>query len=200
MAVAFPRTRPDLRLAGFWLIALGVGACQRAVPAPRPAATDPRLVSAERFIDAFYAFDRARLARELHAADSAAPRLLYYQGWAQGGHYQIRQRPPCVLESAEQVRCAVTVADDLIPALGLSTFVTDTFRLTLGDGQIRHVTTSSNDPPVFEEALAWVRRERAAAFAAACRGFFAGGPTPEACVRVVVQGFTDFTARHRAAP
>ena len=56
---------------------------------PQPAATDASVVVAERFIDAFYSFDRQRLARELASADSAAPRLLYYQGWAKGGQYQV---------------------------------------------------------------------------------------------------------------
>jgi hypothetical protein len=86
------------------------------------------------------------------------------------------------------VCCAVTVHDDLIPALGLAKLVTDTFRLTVIDGRVRHVTTSSDDPQSFEEAIAWVRRERAARFDAACAGFFAGGRTPGDCVRSVVQG------------
>lgn len=172
-------------------------AAPREVPS---ASSEPPLVVAERFIDAFYSFDRARLARELDSAGSAAPRLLYYQGWARGGHYEIRRRPPCVAEPADRVRCAITVADDLIPALGLPTFVTDTFRLTIRAGRVRDVSTSSDDPPVFEEALAWVRRERAAGFRAACAGFFDGGPTPEACVRVVVEGFAAFAARRRPTP
>lgn len=197
---AFPEAAA-LRRPALLLVALLVaGGCRRAAMPDAADAADARLVVAERFVDAFYSFDRARLAGALEAADSAAPAILYYQGWAAGGNYRVRRRLPCAPEPEERVRCAVTVRDDLIPALGLSTFVTDTFRLTVRDGRVRHVTTSSDDPPLFEEALAWVRRERAEAFGAACAGFFAGGPTPEDCARVVVRGFAEYAARRRQSP
>ena len=175
---------------------LGPVACSRpSVAVSRPAAEN--VVAAERVIDAFYSFDRGRLARALSSAEASAPRILYYQGWAEGGHYRIRRRTPCEPEPEHTVRCAITVEDDLIKALGLAVQVTDTFRITVTDGRVRNVATSSDDPPLFEEALAWVRRERADRIRVPCEGLFAGGPTPQACVRAMVQGFAEFAARRR---
>jgi hypothetical protein len=176
------------------LALMGCGRPFRSVP---QLATDARVATAERFVDAFYSFDRRRLASTLAMADSSAPRIIYYQGWAEGGSYRIRRRMPCEPEPENRVRCAITVEDDLIRALGLQEHVTDTFRLAVTGGHVRHVTTSSNDPPLFEEALAWVRRERADRIRVPCQGFFAGGPTPQACVRVIVQGFSEFAALRR---
>lgn len=182
------------RLAGL-LSAAAVAIGCAATGAGAPTIVDRDVAAAERFIDAFYSFDRARLARALADADSAAPRILFYQGWAQGGSYRVVRRAPCRVEPQRTVRCTVGVEDDLVKALGLTRHVTDTFRLAVSDGSVRHVTTSSDDPPLFEEALAWVRRERAARFRTACEGFFAGGPTPAACARVVVEGFREFAGR-----
>lgn len=85
--------------------------------------------------------------------------------------------------------------DDLIQALGTGYDVTDTFHLTFQGRRIVGVRTGSNDPPEFDQALAWLRGERPEIWAGPCRGFFAGGPTPLACVRAVVKGFADFAAR-----
>lgn len=189
--------------AGLRRVALALAAaslaagCRRPGAADAPPVTDARLATAERFVDAFYSFDRGRLADALVAAERSAPRILYYQGWAEGGHYRVRRRRPCVLEPEQRVRCAITVQDDLILALGLREQVTDTFRLTLDGGRIVRVTTSSDDPPLFEEAVTWVRRERADRIRVPCEGFFAGGPTPQACVRAMVQGFAEFAALRR---
>lgn len=175
-----------------WLAAAGCSGPPAAVPR---LTADPNVAAAERVIDAFYAFDRDRLASVLAAAEASAPAILFYQGWAQGGNYRVRHRAPCQSEAPDTVRCAVTVEDDLIKALRLGVQVTDTFRITVTGGQVRRVTTSSNDPPLFHEALAWVRRERADRIRAPCTGFFAGGPTPGACARAIVQGFAEFAAR-----
>ena len=129
------------------------------------------------------------------AAPSSLPEILYYQGWAEGGNYVVRQRRPCRLERVDEVRCDITVRDDLIAALGTSYDVTDTFHISLQNGRIVRVRTSSNDPPQFEQALDRLRRERPEVFTGPCRGFFAGGPTPQDCVRAVVQGFADFAGR-----
>lgn len=168
-----------------------VGCGPPSVAASRPVAN---LTAAERFIDAFYSFDRARLARLLSSAEASAPGILFYQGWAQGGNYRVRHRAPCEVEPENRVRCAITVEDDLIKALRLAVYVTDTFRITVTDGRVRQVVTSSNDPPLFVEALAWVRREKADRIRVPCEGFFAGGPTPSACVKAIVHGFTEFSA------
>jgi hypothetical protein len=185
-----------MRLTGFFLLAwLASAGCSRApAPVTRPAA-EPNVAAAERVIDAFYSFDRGRLADALSAAEASAPAILFYQGWAEGGNYRVRRRPPCLPEAPDTVRCAITVEDDLIKALRLGVQVTDTFRITVAGGRVRRVATSSNDPPLFAEALAWVRRERADRIRVPCEGFFAGGPTPGACVRAIVEGFAEFAAR-----
>lgn len=185
-----------MRLMRFILIAtLGMTGCPLASTTRQGAGAD--IAAAERFIDAFYSFDAARLALALDSADESAPGILFYQGWAQGGNYRVVQRAPCQREAEHTVRCAVTVEDDLIKALRLNLFVTDTFRITVAEGTVRRVDTSSNDPPLFKEALAWVRREWADRVRQPCQGFFAGGPTPRACVRVIVQGFAEFAKLRR---
>lgn len=156
-----------------------------------------QLAAAEAFIDAFYAFDAARLRFTMARAESSQPRILFYQGWAEGGNYRIVDRLPCTSVATGEVQCAITVSDDLIPALGLSFNVTDTFHLTFAGENLVGVRTTSNDPPVFEEALQWIGRERPSVLEGPCQGFFAGGPTPGDCVRAVVQGFRDFTAARR---
>ena len=153
------------------------------------------LASAEAFIDAFYSFDPARLRRAMSNAPTSVPEIVYYQGWAQGGHYVLVERKPCHFEKADVVRCDITLKDDLIAVLGTGYDVTDTFHLAFQDGRIVSVKTSSNDPAEFDQALRWLHRERPDIFSGPCRGFFKGGPTPQDCVRAVVRGFADFTAR-----
>lgn len=164
---------------------------------PTTRTVDARVAAAEQLIDAFYSFDRRRLADALAFAPTSAPAILFYQGWAEGGHYRVKRRAPCVPEAADTVRCDITVEDDLIKALGLGLHVTDTFHITFSNGRIGKVTTSSNDPPKFDEAMAWVRRERADAIKVPCEGFFAGGATPQECVRAMVKGFAEFAAQSR---
>lgn len=191
------KKRLAMLVIGVWMAS---GACSKRPALDARPAGQPNVAVAERLIDAFYSFDRSRLAEALSSAPASAPGLLFYQGWAEGGNYRVRHRAPCRLETADMVRCAITVEDDLIKALRLDLHVTDTFHITVADGRIRQVTTSSNDPPKFHEALAWVRRERAALVSAPCEGFFAGGPTPGKCVRAMVQGFAEFAARKRLLP
>ena len=188
--------KAPMRLIRFILIAtLGTTGCRPASSARQSA--EVNIVAAERFIDAFYSFDAERLASVLASADESAPAIRFYQGWAQSGHYRVVQRVPCKNEDEHTVRCAVTVEDDLIKALRLDLHVTDTFRITVSQGTIRRVDTSSNDPPLFEEAFAWVQRERAERVRQPCRDLFAGGPTPGACVRVMVHGFAEFAELRR---
>jgi hypothetical protein len=140
----------------------------------------------------------ARLRDLMASAPTSIPQILYYQGWATGGNYVVLERKPCRFETADEVRCDITVKDDLIAVLGTAYHVTDTFHLSLENGRIVKVRTSSNDPPEFDAALEWLRRERPEVFTGPCRGFFAGGPTPQDCVRAVVRGFADFVARSRS--
>lgn len=153
-----------------------------------------QLAAAEAFIDAFYSFDPDRLKTAMSAAQESVPRIGFYQGWAEGRNYRVVRRQPCTWASTHEVQCAVTVKDDLIPALGARFDVTDTFHLTFSGETIVSVRTSSDDPPVFEEALQWVGRERPQILEGPCRGFFDGGPTPSDCARAVVQAFAEFTA------
>ena len=160
-----------------------------------PSSAAPKLDAAEALIDAFYAFDRARLRAALVDAPETAPVILYYQGWAQGGNYAVIDRKPCRLERDDQISCDIKVKDDLIAALRTGYDVTDTFHLTFKDGRIVQVTTSSDDPPDMKQAFDWLRTERPELIDGPCRGFFAGGPTPQDCVRAVVEGFKAFKAR-----
>lgn len=159
---------------------------------------DVRTRKAEAFIDAFYSFDRARLEAALGAADDASKRkILYYQGWAEGGHYQVVKRQPCRVRTESDVSCSITVKDDLIKALRGSYDVTDTFHLRFSGDDIVSVNTSSDDPPVMNEALAWVRSEKMAQIETPCRDFFDGGPTPQECVRTVVRLFGEYVAQKK---
>jgi hypothetical protein len=170
------------------------GGCSIQPKPPLQSGAFP-LRAAEAIIDAFYSFDPARLHRAMSDAPGSFPQILYYQGWAQGGNYVVLERRPCRFEKEDEVRCEITVRDDLIAALRTGYDVTDTFHLSVENGRLAKVRTSSNDPPEFERALDWLRGQRPELFTGPCRGFFAGGPTPQDCVRAVVRGFADFAER-----
>lgn len=160
---------------------------------------DPDAATAEAFIDAFYSFNTRRLAAHLDHAKDSQPEILFYQGWAQGGNYEVLNRKPCTRVAADAIACPVTVDDDLINALGITLDVTDTFTLKFAGGNIVAVETSSDDPQEFHDALSWVRTHRPGLIAGPCRGFFAGGPTPGECVKAMVQGFGEFAAARQGA-
>src|SRR4051812_5003382 len=159
------------------------------------ATTDPRLATAEAFIDAFYSFDHDRLRNAMADAPGSMGDTLYYQQWAEAGHYVVLKRPPCRFGKADEVVCPVTVKDDLVPALGSAFHVTDDFHFAFRDGRVVKVWNSSDDPPEFGQAMKWLRSERPEIFTGPCRGMWEGGPTPKDCVRAIVNGFGDFTAR-----
>jgi|EndMetStandDraft_3_1072993.scaffolds.fasta_scaffold235824_2 hypothetical protein len=163
------------------------------VDAQSPTAGEAELAKAERLIDAFYSFDAARLSKELADAPKSSVQILYYQGWAEGGNYVVLKREPCRLREAGQVTCHITVKDDLIGALRTGYDVTDAFHLTFRDGRIVRVQNTSNDPPQMKQAFEWLRGESPDIFSGPCQAMFAGGKTPQACVRAFVKGFTDFT-------
>ena len=160
-----------------------------------PTLEDRQLAAAEKLVDAFYSFDAARLRAAMAGAPSSRPKLLFYQGWAEGGNYKVLDRKPCRVEKANEVRCAITVKDDLIAALGTGYDVTDVFHISFDQDRIAAVRNGSNDPPEFEQALKWLGKERPAILDGPCKGFFDGGPTPGDCVRAVVQGFREFRSR-----
>ena len=181
----------------YLIAAAVVSGCGSLLRTPPPDSAS-RLAAAEAFVDAFYSFDPDRLKETLAAAPESVPRIVYYQGWAEGGNYVVVQRMPCRAESPEWVTCSITVKDDLFQALGLGSDVTDTFHLGFDGGTIVSVRTTSNDPPEFDRAMEWVERERPDLVAVPCRDFFEGGPTPQACVRAMVQGFREFAALPRS--
>ena len=153
--------------------------------------------SAEAFVDTFYSFDSDSLQPVLSTARDSIPRILFYQGWAEGGNYEVIERMPCNVESEEAVSCSITVKDDLIGALGIGINVTDTFHLTFAYGQIVSVTYSSNDPQAYYDAQEWVEENRPELIEEPCKRFFDGGLTPGDCVRAMVQGYSEFAASGR---
>ena len=155
---------------------------------------EKNIAAANEFIDAFYSFNSGELESALEYAEESKPSILYYQGWAEGGNYEIIDRHPCVAMNDSLVICPVTVKDDLIVALEIDFNVTDTFHVTVINERILSVTTSSNDPPLYHEARDWVRQNRPQLIEEPCRGIWEGGPTPGECVRAMVKGYTEFIA------
>jgi hypothetical protein len=179
-----------MRHALIAILIVGTGGCVGSHSIE--AVNEPRLASAEKLIDAFYSFDPVPLRAALADAPESEPQIVYYQGWAEGGNYAVLDRKRCRSISADEVSCDIKVRDDLIAALGTGYWVTDTFHLSFRDGRIVKVRTSSDDPPDFEQALQWLKAKRPDLMMGPCRGFFAGGPTPQDCVREIVKGFAAY--------
>ena len=180
--------------SGFVLLALSLVSCSQGNSPDRQS-----LAAAESFVDAFYSLDRGELREVLASAEPSLPKMLFYQGWAQGGNYEIIRRHPCVPGSDGTVSCSIQVKDDLIGALGIDFHVTDTFHLTVAGGRVVAVNNSSNDPQAYYDATQWVRENRPDLIEQPCEGFFDGGPTPGDCVRAAVRGFSEY-ARNAAPP
>lgn len=154
-----------------------------------------KIAAAEKFIDAFYSFDRSRLEPMLvNTTEAVQKDILYYQGWADGGHYKIVNRMPCAIDGTEKVKCPITVKDDHMAALGIPFDVTDTFHLSFKEGKISSVETTSNDLDVYTAAREWVNRMRPDLVSVPCKDFFAGGPTPQQCAQAMAQGYAEFAA------
>jgi hypothetical protein len=149
---------------------------------------------AKEFINAFYSFNSDTLASILSHASESQPSILYYQKWAECGNYIIIKKHNFFERNDSLIICPITVKDDLIGALNIDFNVTDTFHLTIIDGQIHSVQTSSNDPDLYYEAKQWVRQNRPQVIQGPCMGILEGGPTPCDCVRAMVKGFTEFIA------
>ena len=154
---------------------------------------EARLAAAEAFVDAFYSFDSAALTATLPGAASSIPFVTYYQGWAEGGNYEVVNRTPCV-GVGSIYSCRITVKDDLARALNLDFDVTDTFSLFFSGEEITEVRFDSDDPELVDSAFDWLFGNRPELFDGVCAGFFEGGPTPGECVQAVVEGFEDFAA------
>jgi uncharacterized protein YcfL len=63
------------------------------------------VVVADKFVDAFYSFDRDSLASVLSSAESSQPNLLYYQKWAECGNYELVKRADCIIRNDSLVTC-----------------------------------------------------------------------------------------------
>lgn len=150
-----------------------------------------------KFVDAFYSFNRDTLQALLAAAEKSQPEILYYQKWAECAHYQVVDRSQYSVKNDSMVVFPVTVKDDLMSALAIDFNVTDTFHMVLRDGAIRSVKTSSNDPKEYYEAKEWVRKNRPELVEVACEGIWQGGLTPCECVLGMIQGFTELTEKKK---
>lgn len=171
-----------------------LGSCKNTPHHKAPVNPDSNVVVANKFIDAFYSFNRDSLGSILSQARESRPGILYYQRWAQCGHYEIVQRGKYIEQNDSLVIFPVTVKDDLMGALDIDFHVTDTFHLAIRYGKIRSVKTSSNDPEVYYEAKKWVQQNRPDLVKKACEGIWEGGPTPCECVQGMVKGFAEFKA------
>ncbi len=160
--------------------------------ATRPSDSSSNHVVAKQFVDAFYSFDHDSLETILSEAKTSQPNILYYQKWAECGHYRIVQRNPPVQKNDSVVLVPVTVKDDLMAALEINFNVTDTFHIVVREGTIRSVETSSNDPELYHQAKAWVQQNHPELVEKPCEGIWNGGPTPCECIQGYIKGFGDF--------
>lgn len=158
------------------------------------------LALAEQFVDAFYAFDPKLLADILSNAGKSQPDMLFYQGWAQGGNYIVKNRLPCKTITESTVSCSITVQDDLVLALGIDFDVTDTFVLGLQGPNIVSVETSSNDPQLYLDARKWVWENRKDLVQASCEGADDVKPNPAQCVRDMLQGYEEYARNNGLEP
>ena len=178
-----------------WSVTL-LGAVALVAHAAR--AEDP-LPAAEAFVDAFYSFEPSQLAPLLRHAGDSRQKILFYQGWAEGGNYVVMDRQPCRHTEAHAVSCSITVQDDLVLALGIDFDVTDTFTLSFEDGEIAAVETSSNDPERYHDARDWTWTNREDLVQAPCKGTPELEPDPHQCVRAMLQGYVEY-ANEQAFP
>lgn len=149
-------------------------------------------IIAIRFIDAFYSFDKDSLQTMLASADESRPEILYYQEWAECANYKVLDRNNYYNMNDSLVIFPVTVQDDLMKGLKIDFNVTDTFRITIHEGRITKIKTSSNDLDVYYEAKEWVSKNRPDLVEKACEGIWAEGDTPCECVLGMIKGFEEF--------
>ena len=176
------------------ILALLLTICGCKYPCKTDSATDQANNTdiANDFIDAFYSFNRDTLASLLSYAIESQPSILYYQKWAECGNYEIMQKNAFIERNDSLILCPITVKDDLIGSLNIDFNVTDTFQLTIINGHIHSIQTSSNDPDIYYEAKEWVRLNRPELLREPCEGILEGGPTPCECVKSMVEGFKLF--------
>ncbi len=171
--------------------------CNNTAHRDQPAEQERNVVVANEFVDVFYSFNRDSLDAILSNAAGSRAGILFYQKWAECGHYKIVRRGTLIEKNDSLVIVPVTVKDDLMGALQIDLNVTDTFRLAIRDGQIRSVHTSSNDPDTYYEAKEWVKKNRPDLVEKACEGIWAEGSTPCECVKGMVKGLREFRASRK---
>ncbi len=157
------------------------------------AAHESTIAVANKFIDAFYSFNRDSLQSILSSAKKSQPEILYYQKWAECANYKIVDRSHYFKKSDSLVIFPVTVKDDLMNALAIDFNVTDTFHISIQNEKILSIKTSSNDLDVYYKAKEWVNKNRPELVEKACEGIWEGGPTPCECVLGMIKGFAEFT-------
>lgn len=175
-------------------ISLFLLACCKQVTHHEPPAKN-NVVIANKFVDAFYSFNKDTLESILAFAKESQPGILYYQKWAECGNYEIVERGDLIEKNDSLILVPVTVKDDLMAALHINFNVTDTFHLSIQHGKIRSVQTSSNDPDTYYEAKEWVKQNRPEFIEKTCEGIWEDGPTPCECILGMIRGFTEFVAR-----
>ena len=162
------------RLLKVIFLVAGLQACASTDNSLSLAGTEALLPIAESLIDDFYSFDSVRLEEALASAEDSKESLLYYQGWAEGGNYEIVERERCAVKSSNIVSCPITVKDDPMLALAVDFFVTDTFEIAFEDGRVASVETSSNDLPVYYQARDRVLSNMPELIVEPCEGFLCG--------------------------
>jgi hypothetical protein len=173
------------------VLVMALAACAEKMT---PQDLKSNLSTAENFIDAFYAFNPIRLEAKLSSAEGSIPSIVYYQGWARGGNYKVIERTPCQFKNSNIITCSITVEDDPTLALGIDFKATDTFEITFTERKITSIETSSDDPPIYNDARDRVLEELPELVEKPCEGFFDGGPTPADCARTMTEGYGIFAA------
>src|SRR5690349_1327761 len=128
------------KIIGIYILALLLSSCKTP-----PNADMKNIEVGISFIDAFYSFNKDSLASILSDAEKSQPEILYYQKWAECANYKVLDRSHYFERNDSVVVFPVTVKDDLMSALAIDFNVTDTFHISIKNGKITSVKTSSND-------------------------------------------------------
>ena len=156
-----------------------------------------RVALGNAFVDAFYSFDPETL--EALFVEGTAAAALYYQGYAEGANYRIVERGECI-DSLGEVICPITVEDDVILALDNELKVTDTFFLTVSDGLLTNMRTTSNDPEIAMDAVGWVFSTYPEIREGVCAGMWLDGETPGECARRIAEGAQEYAEQKGITP
>src|SRR5687768_10604644 len=99
--------------------------CKNTTQPEAPASQLSNIDVANKFVDAFYSFNTDSLATILsQAKESTQADILYYQKWAECGHYEVLKRDAYSEKNDSLVIFPVTVKDDLMAALHIDFNVT----------------------------------------------------------------------------